>query len=244
MSRPVYDRIGHGYADVRKPNPRLAAVIADVLGDARTILNVGAGTGAYEPDDRFVVAVEPSMVMIRQRARGPAVRAVAEALPFDDGAFDAAMATSTVHHWTDRVAGLREMRRAAARVVIATWLPGAGEPFWLDTDYFPEEADRMSASYPTAAELEDALGPIDVHVVPVPWDCEDGGDAYWRRPERYLDERVWRSLSGFALLDPAERERGLAKLEADLVSGAWRERHAHLLEREELDLGYRLVVTR
>jgi SAM-dependent methyltransferase len=202
---------------------------------------VGAGTGSYEPRDRPVVAVDPSAVMIAQRDRGaaPAVRGSASQLPFRDASFDASLAVLTIHHWPDLARGLRELRRVARRrVVVLTWDPAA-TGFWL-ADYFPEIPAIDRRILPPLAELERHLGAIEIHHVPVPHDCVDGFlGAYWRRPEAYLRAEVRAAISTFARL--RDLERGLAALRRDLDSGAWRARHGHLLERAELDLGYRLV---
>lgn len=240
----IYDAIGTGYARHRRPDPRVQRSILTALDDCASIVNVGAGSGSYEPRDRRVVAVEPSAVMIRQRPRGaaPVVRAASTALPFRDGAFDAATAFLTVHHWPDRRAGIREMARVARRrVAILTWDPGTSG-FWLVDDYFPEILDTDRRIFPSMAELERELGPIRVEPVLVPHDCTDGFlGAYWRRPEAYLDESVRQAISAFHKL--GDVERGLNELRSDLETGAWHRRHAALSELEELDLGYRLVTT-
>lgn len=237
-----YDRIGTTYAARRRPDPRIAARIAGALGPARRVLNVGAGTGSYEPDDRDVTAVEPSSEMIRKRPPGSArvVQASAEALPFEDGAFDAAMAVLTVHHWTDKAAGLAEMRRVTrGPVVILTYDPGH-EAFWL-FDYFPGIPFLDSATMPELADFETWLGPVSVSAVPVPHDCRDGFlGAYWRRPEAYLDPEVRAGMSCFWAIGGAAE--GLRRLEADLESGAWAGKYGAVLELDALDVGYRLVV--
>jgi SAM-dependent methyltransferase len=239
----LYDRIGDGYAAVRREDPAIAAAIHAALGDARSVVNVGAGTGSYEPRDRAVVAVEPSPVMLAQRPVGaaPAVQASAEALPFADGSFDAAMAVLSDHHWPDRVAGLRELRRVARRrvVVFQCDLDVQVEAFWLVRDYlttFRPEAMTM-------AELAGHVGATRVEPVPLPHDCRDGFlAAYWRRPRAYLDKRVRDGISVCRLLPPADVETAIARLRADLESGEWARRNAAILEREATDLGYRLVI--
>jgi SAM-dependent methyltransferase len=240
----VYDRIGAGYADLRVPDARIAAHLHTALGGARTVLNVGAGTGSYEPE-RELVAVEPSPVMLAQRPAGaaPAVRAVAEALPFRDGAFDAALAVLTTHHWDDAARGLAEMRRVSRRQVVLTWDQAfTASHFWFLTDYLPEAAVREQGLAAAAAVLE-AWPDAEVHPVPVPWDCTDGFfAAYWRRPEAFLVPAVRASISGLALLDQDLVEAAIACLAGDLESGAWARRHADLLGLDELDCGYRLVV--
>jgi SAM-dependent methyltransferase len=242
---PVYDRIGAGYTATRRSDPRIARAIDAALGDARSLANVGAGAGAYEPRDRRVIAVEPSGTMLRQRAAGAAssIQAVAERLPLRSGSVDAALAVLTIHHWTDRVGGLAELRRVARRrVVILTWDPAPGH-FWLTTDYFPEIVALDTPRFPSLADLERSLGPIQVVPVPIPHDCEDGFlGAFWRRPEAYLDPVVRGSISGFSQLDPEAVRRGLARLAADLESGRWEARHGKLRAQQSLDVGYRLVV--
>jgi SAM-dependent methyltransferase len=239
----LYDTIGVGYGSHRRPDPRIAAAIMRALGELAPIVNVGAGTGSYEPADRPVVAVEPAMTMIRQRqARTiPVVQASATHLPFRDGAFAAALAVLTVHHWPDRMRGLAEFARVARhRLVIATYDPAAAG-FWLIEDYFPaiREIDRLSM--PSLEEFRRALGPVDVRALPIPHDCTDGFlGAYWRRPYAYLDPGVRRAISAFAKIPHIDA--GLTRLRADLANGTWARRYGHLLHQEALDLGYRLVI--
>lgn len=238
----LYDEIGTGYARRRRPDPRIDAAIVRALGDGASALNVGAGAGSYEPTDRRVVAVEPSREMIRQRGAGraPVVRAVAGALPFEDDAFDAALAVLTVHHWPDRPRGLAELARVAGRVVIVTCDPDFSG-FWLVDEYFPEIRENDRRTLPALDELRAVLGEIAVRPLPVPHDCCDGFlGAYWRRPHLYLDDDVRGAISAFAKL--ASCAAGLDRLRRDLADGRWRRRHGALLERTELDLGYRLIV--
>jgi SAM-dependent methyltransferase len=244
-----YDRIGRTYTATRGTEPRIAARIWAALGNARTVVNVGAGTGSYEPPDRDVTAVEPSAVMIAQRPPGaaPAIQASAEALPFADASFDAAMAVLTIHHWSDFRAGAAELRRVARdRVVVFSWDPTYAGRFWLSAEYFPEAWRREDvADFPSLAEQAAAFGGADVEVVEVPWDCRDGFfSSFWRRPGAYLDPGVRAGISTLAKRSDEELAEGLALLRADLDSGAWARRHADLLERETLDLGYRLLVGR
>jgi SAM-dependent methyltransferase len=240
-----YDAIGRTYTATRQTDPRIAARIWAALGDACTIVNVGAGTGSYEPPDRDVTAVEPSAVMIAQRpsAAPPAVQARAEALPFADASFDAAMAVLTLHHWDDWRAGCAELRRVAReRVVVLSWDPTYVGRLWLGPEYFPGYADADVAGFPSLAEQAGALD-ARVEVVPIPWDCRDGfHGAFWRRPEAYLDPKVRAGISSLAKRTEAELADGLRRLRADLDSGAWARRHADLLARDEVDLGYRLLV--
>ena len=240
----IYDRIGRRYAQRRRPDPRIAARIARALGDARTVVNVGAGAGSYEPEDRHVVAVEPSEVMIAQRPReaAPVLRAVAEALPFSNNQFDAALAVLTVHHWTDPKRGVAELRRVARRQVIFTWDPAHLAPFWFTRDYLPD-AVALDAGFTTLRATVALLGAATVERIPVPHDCHDGFfAAYWRRPEAYLDPDVRAGISGFGILDENVVEHALKLLADDLESGEWYRRNDHLLGLDELDLGYRLVV--
>jgi SAM-dependent methyltransferase len=241
---PAYDTIGVGYTRVRREDPRIAARIHAALGDARTVLNVGAGAGAYEPPDLDVTAVEPSGVMRAQRPPGatPVIDASAEALPFADGSFDAAMAVLTDHHWSDQAKGLAELRRVARRRVLFTWEGDTALDSWVVRDYFPGFA-RFSREARALDRMLERLGGGRSEVVPIPHDCIDGFfHAYWRRPEAYLDPEVRAGISVFALLPREEVQEGVARLSADLESGEWHRRNAALLELEELDLGYRLVI--
>jgi ubiquinone/menaquinone biosynthesis C-methylase UbiE len=243
---PLYDTIGTTYSVTRRTEPRIAARVWGALGDALTVLNVGAGTGSYEPPDREVTAVEPSAVMRAQRPAGSArcVAASAEQLPFEDQSFDAAMAFATIHHWQDPLAGLRELRRVARRVVVFTCDTTEGSwrrRFWLTRDYLPEVA-AFGAGRPTLAELARA---IEARIEPVfiPWDCVDGFfEAHWRRPEAYLDERVRRGVSVWARLGPDIEQRAVRSLGADLASGRWAERNHDLLDLDAAELGLRLLI--
>jgi SAM-dependent methyltransferase len=241
----LYDRIGGGYATTRVADARIAALIDGALGAAVEVINVGAGTGNYEPIGRRVVAVEPSETMIAQRPRdtAAAVRAYAEALPFADRSFDAAMAVWTLHHWSDWRAGVREMRRVTReRIVIATWDPMFQGSFWLTREYLPEAAESDTISFPSLAELLQELGGGDITTIPVPNDCTDGFTAaHWARPETLLDPDVRANISTFAQLPAASVERALVALRRDLDTGDWDRRHRHLRHLPELDLGYRLV---
>lgn len=238
----LYDSIGRGYGRLRRQDPRIAARISGALGGAASIVNVGAGAGSYEPRDRRLVAVEPSMVMIRQRRPGaaPSVRATASDLPFRDETFEASLAVLTIHHWPDLARGLHELRRAARRSVVLLTCDPAVTGFWL-TDYFPEILEIDRRIMPPLSELARHLGRISVFDVPIPHDCTDGFlGAYWRRPRAYLRADIRAAISTFSKL--RDVERGLAALRRDLASGAWQRRHGALLRRSELDLGYRLVV--
>jgi SAM-dependent methyltransferase len=237
-----YDTIGVDYTRHRRPDPRIAAQIVAALGDAERILDVGAGAGSYEPAGRCVVAMDPSAVMLDQHPGPRRIRGVAEHLPFDDDSFDASLGVFTVHHWTDQNAGLAELRRVSRRQVILTFDEQMERAFWLN-DYWPVTEQHDGAWIATIDAVARPLHTDRVEVVFVPHDCEDGFmAAYWRRPERYLDPDVRANISGLALLSPTEAEAGARRLAADLESGAWHDRHGHLLALEELDAGYRLVV--
>jgi SAM-dependent methyltransferase len=237
-----YDTIGINYAELRKPDPRIGVIIMRALGSAQTILNVGAGTGSYEPTDRSVTAVEPSGEMIRKRSPNAAraVQAFADDLPFEDKSFDASMALVTLHHWPDKQAGLREMRRVTRGPIVLLTFDPAHRP-WL-TDYLPELAGLDEAQAPAMHEYERWMGPVTITPVPVPHDCSDGFlYAYWRRPAAYLDPRIRSGSSSFWAIGDAA-EPGLQKLSDDLESGEWERRYADLLSLDAYDAGYRLVV--
>jgi hypothetical protein len=242
-SAQLYDTIGATYTVTRRTEPRIANQIWAALGDAQTVLNVGAGTGSYEPSDRDVTAVEPSAVMRAQRPVGaaPCVAAVAESLPFADQSFDAAMAFATVEHWRDSFAGLREMRRVARRVVVFTCDPNDTDLFWLSRDYLPEFAG-LWAGRPSLAELAGAIGARTEPVL-VPWDCADGFyHAFWRRPEAYLDEDARRGMSIWARVGPDAEQRAVQRLRDDLASGRWAERNRELAGLDEAEFGLRLLI--
>ena len=241
---PVYDFIGRNYAEVRQPDPRIAAAIESALGDAISVLNVGAGSGSYEPRHRDVVAVEPSSVMLAQRPResAPVAQARAEDLPFPRGSFDAVLAVLTLHHWTDQLRGLRECIRVARdRLVLLTFDPlTAG--FWLTQDYLPEFLALDREQFPPLDMIASVFDSkrIAIHPVPVPKDCIDGFlGAFWARPQAFLDPRVRRGISSFARVNV---DAGLSRLRSDLSDGSWDARYGHLLGLEELDVGYRIVV--
>jgi SAM-dependent methyltransferase len=241
-----YETKGRGYALQRRPDPRIAALIHAALGDARTILNVGAGAGSYEPADRYVLAVEPSAAMRAQRPAGaaPALDAVAEHLPFDDGSFDAAMATVTVHQWPDPAAGLAELRRVArGPVAVLTFDGDALDRFWL-AEYAPELIAAERRRYPAIDLIAGSIGrSARVVEVPVPIDCVDGfTEAYYARPERFLDPRVRAAQSAWGFVDKAAAARAVDRLRADLDSGAWDARHGHLRARPDFTGSLRLVV--
>jgi SAM-dependent methyltransferase len=238
-----------GYALTRRGDPRIAAAIERALGDASTVVNVGAGAGSYESEELDVTAVEPSATMRAQRAAGsaPVIDARAESLPFEDASFDAATAILTIHHWEDARRGLAELLRVArGPVVVLTFDASRMDAFWFVRDYLPEAAELDRGRIPSIeATVRWLGGRADVLAVPIPHDCRDGFlGAFWRRPGLYLDPAVRAGMSVFDALPPGVTRSALARLRDDLDSGAWQQRHAGLLALDELDLGYRLVVAR
>ncbi len=243
----VYDTIGRGYVAHRRPDPRWAAVVAEHLGvqAGDVVVNVGAGSGSYEPTHCAVVAVEPSRVMVAQRPAGsaPVVRASASALPLSSDGAAVALAILTVHHWDDPAAGLAELCRVAPRRVVLAIDFELHSRFWLLEEYLPEVGDYVRRCGPGSDEIAAAIGATTSVPLFVPPDMVDGVlGAYWCRPEAYIDPAVRANVSGLALADPAVIARGIGHLEAELVSGAWRDRHTDLLGRDAVDLGYRLLV--
>lgn len=240
-----YDTIGRTYNQTRREDPRVAAIVHAGLGSATSVVNVGAGSGNYEPRDRTVVAVEPSRQMIDQRAddRAPAVRGVAEHLPFTDDRFDAAMAILTVHHWSDPVRGLRELARVAGRQVVFYFEPLRTHAFWA-LDYFPAALDLPTEKDPPGEALLRAhLDVREIREIPVPHDCVDGfGAAFWARPDAYCDPTVQAGMSWLAMLPDADRSTGASRLRRDIDSGEWHRRYGHLLDHETYDAGYRLAI--
>jgi SAM-dependent methyltransferase len=241
-----YDRHGAGYARQRRTDPRIAARVHAALGEARTVINVGAGAGSYEPEDRHVVAVEPAAAMRAQRPRhlAPAVNATAEHLPFDDDAFDAAMATVTVHQWGDTERGLRELRRVSrGPVVILTFDGDALDLLWL-AEYVPELIAAERRRYPPIDLIASLIGPrADVRPVAIPIDCVDGfTEAYYARPEHFLDPRVRASQSAWGFVDDIAEARAVDTLRHDLDSGAWDERFGHLRRQPEFPGALRLII--
>jgi SAM-dependent methyltransferase len=241
----LYDRIGVTYADYRRPDSRIAEAILESLGRSDSVINVGAGSGSYEPVDRKVVAVEPSRTMIRQRSSksAPVIQAVSSALPCRDGAFSASLAVLTIQHWRERLRGFDELARSARdRIVVLTWDPAA-DGFWLTNEYFPELLELDREIFPPFSELSRCLGRIEVRPVPIPHDCRDGFlGAYWRRPAAYLDAGVRSAISSFSRI--SNLEDGLSRLANDLQSGEWQCRYGAIQSLQELDLGYRLVTAR
>ena len=238
----LYDAIGKGYAVHRRPDPRIAALIEQALGDARTVINVGGGTGSYESRHRAVTAVEPSATMIAQRPPGAAkaIQGAAEALPFPDKSFDAATAFLTTHHWSDLDKGLREMKRVARGPCVFLDHQMTDLQFWMIADYFPQTAAQFGPLLPLEAARA-VFGEVRVVPVPVPHDCTDGFFcAYWRRPRMYLDPGIRAAISYFAKIDGVEE--GIERLRRDLDDGTWSRKNGHLLNKTEMDYGYRLIV--
>lgn len=249
MSRARYDDIGTQYSTTRREDPRIAALIHGALGDARTVVNVGAGTGSYEPRDRQVIAIEPSEVMIAQRdpSRSPAIRGTAYPLPLGDRSVDAAMAILTIHHWDeDRERGVRELRRVArGPVVILTYDAEVSGRMWLMADYLPEVAELDRRIFPSPETLAGWLGGhVDVRVVPIARDTPDWTlGSFWAHPERVLDARARGATSGFARMPAHVVDRVVRAVARDLEDGTWDARHGHLRELDEYDAGLRLVVS-
>jgi SAM-dependent methyltransferase len=242
-TKRIYDTIGVSYTATRRTEPRIAAKIWATLESAHTVLNVGAGTGSYEPRDRDLIAVEPSAVMRGQRPAdaAPCIAATADRLPFPDQSFDAAMAVLTDHHWPDPIAGLREMRRVAHRVVVFNFDAAHIHEFWLTRDYLPE-LTALAAGHPTMAQKAEAIG-ARLEKVVIPWDCTDGFlHAFWRRPEQYLYREVRNGISLFAAIGPKAEQRMVKDLRADLDSGRWADRNRDITGLDEADMGARLLI--
>ncbi|MFB6634860.1 class I SAM-dependent methyltransferase [Streptomyces sp. NPDC056362] len=239
----TYDRIGIGYQNVRRTDPRLAALIHQALGGSRTVVNIGAGAGSYEPADMEVTAVDPSQVMLDQHPGSRKFLAGAEDLPFEDGAFDAAMAVMTVQHWPDLRRGLDEMRRVSRRQVLFTFDPYHVPELWLIEEYLPELRQFEQARFTPLSTVVDALEAHTVLPFPIPHDFTDGfQSAYWRRPEHFLDPDIRQANSTFAQMPASVVEPAIERLRADLASGAWHRNHADLLEQDSVDYGYRLLI--
>jgi SAM-dependent methyltransferase len=246
VKAPAYDRMGIDYSRVRRADPRIEAAIWGALGDARRVLNVGAGAGSYEPRDREVIAVEPSPVMIAQRPpqAAAAIRGVAESLPLEDDSVDATMGVFTMHHWDDVERGLAEVVRVTReRVVFLTLDLDVTAEMWLCRDYLPEIVEHDRRTFPSIERLRAILAEPRVEVIPVPADCSDGFCvALWSRPEAHLDPRVRRASSIWHLLPDGVADAGLDRLRRDLESGEWDRRYGPLRTQAELDIGVRLVI--
>lgn len=241
-----YDTIGHGYARSRRPDPRIETQIFDAIGPARSVINVGAGTGNYEPSDRLVAAVEPSATMVEQRPhRRGCVRAVAEHLPLRDDAAEVVTAFFTIHHWNDQAAGIRELGRVAERQVTLVYDPTMTSQMWL-REYFPSLATApWEVEAPDAERIAQYLEVDEVRIIWVPPDCSDGfTGAYWNRPERYLESEVQAGMSTLSRLTPEARAEGTERLRVGIESGQWDRDHGQLRQAEHFDMGYRLVLSR
>lgn len=240
--KPIYDKIGIDYAVMRRTDPTIARQLYAELQGATRIINIGAGTGSYEPDDTPLVAVEPSAEMIAQRPVGShrVEQGSAENLPFDDNSFSHAMTILSIHHWQDRARAYSEINRVATEKFVAiTWDPNA-EPFWLTRDYFPEIHAADSNIFPEMEAFNDHFDEVVVMPLQIPSDCQDGFfAAYWKRPEAYLSATVRQSMSPFAKI--GNLAEGLQRLEDDLASGAWAQKNHHLLSASSFDAGYRIV---
>jgi SAM-dependent methyltransferase len=239
----LYDTIGTRYSEYRRPDARIAAAIVAQIGQSKSIVNLGAGVGAYESNERNLIAVEPSRVMISQRPKNGStvVQACAESLPFKDGAFDVATAFLTIHHWSDIEKGLWEALRVAKKqLVLLTWI-GFVEDFWL-LDYLPQIKEVDEPLFPSIEQLDRLLNSMRVFALPIPHDCTDGFlCAYWRRPHAYLDEGARSAISTFSRI--AHVNAGLQRLQKDLESGRWHQRYGHILNQKSMDFGYRIVVS-
>ncbi|MEM8862209.1 MAG: class I SAM-dependent methyltransferase [Chloroflexota bacterium] len=243
--KPIYDKIGVNYSVTRSTDPKIAEQLYAELAGARRIVNIGAGTGSYEPEGVDLVAVEPSAEMISQRPDDayPVKQAPAENLPFEDGMFSHAMTINSMHHWPDRAKGYSEIKRVATEKFVAiTWDPES-EPFWLTRDYFPEILEMDRAIFPTMEELKNNFDDVVVRPLLIPADCQDGlFAAFWKRPEAYLREDVRQATSPFSKITNVVD--GLSKLTADLESGAWTKKNQELLNLSACDVGYRLVTAK
>ena len=243
MASADYKVVGKNYSGFRQPDPRIAALINSELDDMASIINIGAGTGSYEPEGKIISAVEPSKTMLDQRPNKPNTfiyQAAAENLPFESNSHDAALAILTIHHWDDWRKGLTEaLRVARKKVVLLTWV-GMPNGFWL-FDYLPELRDIDRNLFPSVEDISSVLGKVHVSKVPIPSDCTDGFlCAYWSRPEMYLDSKARSAISSFSRI--SDISNGLGKLEVDIKTGAWEKKYGHLRSFDEYDFGYRLVV--
>lgn len=240
----LYDSIGLDYANLRQPDLQIAQRIEAALGDAKSVLNVGAGAGSYEPANKKITAIEPSAKMIQQRPVSNAVvfQGSAESIPYEENAFDASMAVLTIHHWSDQERGVAEMRRVTKDKIVFLTTDPSFCGFWL-ADYFPGLVTLDEGQMPRIEKYKEWLGSVEVSSVLIPHNCSDGFLAgYWRRPAAYLDARVRAAMSSFWALD--DISQGLQKLETDLNNGTWERRYSDLLDVEELDCGYRLIETK
>ena len=241
----IYDEIGNNYSVTRCTDPKVAKQLYEELQGATRIVNIGAGTGSYEPENIELVAVEPSSVMIAQRKVGshPVEQAFAEKLPFENNSFSHAMTVLSMHHWQDRGRAFREINRVATEKFVAiTWDP-ASEPFWLTRDYFPEIYEMDKRIFPDLEELSEYFDEVIACPLQIPSDCQDGFlTAFWKRPEAYLSSKVRQAMSPFSKIE--NLSQGLQKLTDDLASGAWARNNHAILDSSYLDVGYRLITAR
>lgn len=238
----LYDSIGLGYTLQRTTDPCIARQLYSHLEGAETILNIGAGTGSYEPDGASLIALEPSTEMLRQRHRDalPAVQGTAESMPFKDKCFSHAMTVLSLHHWKNRRQAFTEISRVTRETFIAlSWDPH-GKPFWLTRDYFPEIYSMDKNTFPGREEFSRYFDDVKIETVPIPASCKDGFlAAFWKRPRAYLDATVQTSISSFSKL--GDYSAGINQLERDLGNGTWKKKNQALLEQDELDAGYIIV---
>lgn len=241
-----YNRDDICYSRHRRPDPRIASIIHAALGSARTVVNIGAGTGSYEPEDRYVLAIEPSIAMRAQRGAhlAPAIIATAESIPLDDKTVDASMAMVTTHHWSDPEKGLLEMKRVTRhRILILTFDPDALDSFW-NIDYFPNVVATERRRYLSIDRIISLLdAPTEIQSIPIPLDCTDGfQEAFFGRPEAFLDPAVRRAQSAWGFFDDAQQEAELRQLRADLATGEWDRRHGKLRTQPIFVGAMRLIV--
>ena len=241
-----YDSKNHNYSDIRKADPRIGAYVRKSLNDSNTILNVGAGTGSYEPDDKFVIAVEPSSVMRAKRltlGKNPAVNAKADDLPFDDRSFDAVMAILTIHHWPDLRSGLLEVKRVAKKkIAILTYDPEMLDIFW-NARYFPRLIEIERSRYPKLEQISAYLGEeITITNIKIPLNCTDGfQEAFYGRPEAFLREEVRNAQSAWGFLDKGLEIEYVKRLSDDLASGEWDRLYGYHRTLPEFEGAFRLL---
>lgn len=241
-----YDKNQHDYASNRKADPRIEQLVWERLGDSQSVINVGAGTGSYEPPDKYVVAVEPSSVMRGMRTllgRNPAVNAVAQNLPFDDGSFDASLAILTIHHWPDLRAGLAEMRRVTRKtMILLTYDPAGLDSFW-NAEYFPEVVEAERGRYPTITSLTSLFDAVTTVIpIPIPLDCTDGfQEAFYGRPEAFLREEVRRAQSAWGFVDQPTERRLISNFAEALRNGSWDKAYGHYRTAPTFTGAFRLV---
>lgn len=244
-----YDKFGQHYSGQRQTEPEIAKYIHEALGDAKTILNIGAGAGSYEPEDRYVIAVEPSITMRAQRMRYhkvPAINATADVLPFDEGVFDAATAFLTIHHWPDIARGLREIRRVTrGPIIIMTYDRDDLDVFW-NADYFSEVVEVERQRYPDMQWLCDQLGNnCEIQKIPIPLNCVDGfQEAFYGRPEAFISKEVRAAMSAWGFIPAEQQEVMVNRLKNALSSGEWDEKYGHLRKQPFFTGALRLVIAK